>query len=78
MTAGKFLDEKSIEKNRRERREAMEEKKRREDAGRAWSWVALIGADTGLVTMILMDLIHPVIGVAALAVVSAVLGRGTK
>lgn len=78
MTAGKYLDEKSIEKNRKERREAMEERRRQEDAHRAWSWVALIGADTGLVAMILLDLIHPVIGVAVLAVVSAALGRGTK
>lgn len=75
---GKYLDEKSIEKNRRERKAAMEEKRRMEDSRRAWAWVGLVMTDTALLAMLLLDLIDPVIGTVVLAAVSAVFGRGTK
>ena len=81
MMEGKFLDEKSIENNRREaearRKKAMEEE--RADAGKrisCWAGLVLIGG--GLVAMILQGLIDTTIGVTVLAIACAALGRGTK
>ena len=78
---GKFLDEKSIENNRREaearRKKAMEEE--RADAGKRMScWVGLVLIGGGLVAMILQGLIDTTIGVTVLAIACAALGRGTK
>lgn len=81
MMEGKFLDEKSIENNRREaearRKKAMEEE--RADAGKrisCWAGLVLIGG--GLVAMILQGLIDTTIGVTVLAIACTALGRGTK
>lgn len=81
MMEGKFLDEKSIENNRREaearRKKAAEEE--RADAGRRMScWAGLILIGGGLVAMILQGLIDTTIGVTVLAICCAALGRGTK
>ena len=81
MMEGKFLDEKSIENNRREaearRKKAMEEE--RADAGKRMScWAGLILIGGGLVAMILQGLIDTTIGVTVLAISCAALGRGTK
>ena len=81
MMEGKFLDEKSIENNRREaeakRKKAMEEE--RADAGKRMScWAGLVLIGGGLVAMILQGLIDTTIGVTVLAISCAALGRGTK
>jgi hypothetical protein len=81
MMEGKFLDEKSIENNRREaearRKKAMEEE--RADAGKRMScWAGLVLIGGGLVAMILQGLIDTTIGVTVLAIACAALGRGTK
>lgn len=78
---GKYLDEKSIENNRREaearRKKAMEEE--RADAGKRLScWGGLVLVGGGLVAMILQGLIDQTIGVTVLAISCAALGRGTK
>ena len=81
MMEGKFLDEKSIENNRREaearRKKAMEEE--RADTGKRMScWAGLVLIGGGLVAMILQGLIDTTIGVTVLAIACAALGRGTK
>ena len=81
MMEGKFLDEKSMENNRREaearRKKAMEEE--RADAGKRMScWAGLVLIGGGLVAMILQGLIDTTIGVTVLAIACAALGRGTK
>lgn len=81
MMEGKYLDEKSIENNRREaeaRRKKAAEEERAEAGKRMSCWAGLILIGGGLVAMILQGLIDTTIGVTALAIVCAALGRGTK
>lgn len=78
---GKYLDMDSVEEYRREiearRKKAMEAE--RADAGKRLScWAGLILIGGGLVAMILQGLIDTTIGVTALAISCAALGRGTK
>lgn len=75
--SGKFLDPKAEEQRRKERQAERRERQRKEDQRRAWSWLGLVAADTALVAMVILELVHPVIGMGALAAVSAWLGRGT-
>jgi len=78
---GKYLDMDSVEEYRREQ-EAKRKKQleaERADAGRRMScWAGLILVGGGLVAMILQGLIDTTIGVTALAISCAALGRGTK
>ena len=78
---GKYLDPDSVEEYRREqeakRKKQMEAE--RAEAGRRMScWAGLILIGGGLVAMILQGLIDTTIGVTALAISCAALGRGTK
>lgn len=78
---GKYLDPDSVEEYRREveakRKKQMEAE--RADAGKRMScWAGLILIGGGLVAMILQGLIDTTIGVTALAISCAALGRGTK
>lgn len=78
---GKYLDMDSVEEYRREveakRKKAMEEE--RANAGKRMScWGGLVLVGGGLVAMILQGLIDTTIGVTALAIACAALGRGTK
>lgn len=77
---GKYLDERSVEENRLERLERLEEKAalKRKAAWRRWMYVlALAAGVTGMVYMITHQLIDLTIGVWLLAAVSAICGRGT-
>jgi len=78
---GKYLDMDSVEEYRREveakRKKAMEAE--RAEAGKRMScWAGLVLVGGGLVAMILQGLIDTTIGVTALAIACAALGRGTK
>ena len=78
---GKYLDMDSVEEYRREveakRKKAMEAE--RAEAGKRMScWAGLVLIGGGLVAMILQGLIDTTIGVTALAIACAALGRGTK
>lgn len=78
---GKYLDPDSVEDYRREvearRKKQMEAE--RADAGKRMScWAGLVLIGGGLVAMILQGLIDTTIGVTALAIACAALGRGTK
>lgn len=80
-TRGKYLDMESAEDYRREveaRRKKQLEAERAEAGKRLSCWAGLILVGGGLVAMILQGLIDTTIGVAALAVSCAALGRGTK
>ena len=78
---GKYLDPDSVEEYRREveaRRKKAAEEERAEAGKRMSCWAGLILIGGGLVAMILQGLIDTTIGVTALAIACAVLGRGTK
>ena len=78
---GRYLDPDSVDAYNRER-DAHRKKRleaERAEAGRRMScWAGLVLLGGGLAAMILQGLIDMRIGVAALAVICAALGRGTK
>ena len=78
---GRYLDLDSVDAYNRER-DAQRKKRmeaERAEAGRRMScWAGLVLLGGGLAAMILQGLIDQRIGVVALAVICAVLGRGTK
>ena len=78
---GRYLDPESVDAYNRER-DAQRKKRleaERAEAGRRMScWAGLVLLGGGLAAMILQGLIDQAIGVVALAVICAALGRGTK
>ena len=78
---GRYLDPESVDAYNRER-DAQRKKRLEEErsqAGKRMScWAGLVLAGGGLTAMILQGLIDQAIGVVALAVICAALGRGTK
>ena len=78
---GKYLDMGSVEEYRREqeaKRKKQMEAERAEAGKRLSCWAGLVLIGGGLVAMILHGLIDTTIGVTALAIACATLGRGTK
>lgn len=81
MSKGKYLDSESvaqIQEERRERREAMDEARKKAAFDRAVNWAMLIGTCFGIIYMITHSLIDLKIGLVLLAAASAFFGRGTK
>ena len=80
-TKGRYLDPESVDAYNRER-DAQRKKRleaERAEAGKRMScWAGLVLLGGGLAAMILQGLIDQAIGVVALAVSCAALGRGTK
>lgn len=78
---GRYLDPESVDAYNRERdaqRKKRLEAERAETGRRMSCWAGLVLLGGGLAAMILQGLIDLRIGVAALAVICATLGRGTK